>query len=337
MMPGMNNSLQRWLVAGAVAGCVSCGGGGTADNLKLFPIDESGSGLRISQQEYRFGTSEVGDSTVKTFVIANEGVDTYPLNSLRIQGRDAEEFSVGDDALVLEPGDRYRFDVAFRPQSAGQKLATLDVDFDTIVSDSDATLATEAVFYQAKGFEQSGDLMAAEMQYRRYVNAVPTENNKTRAMVRLPLLAEADVYGTDQGFDEYRQALDERDLGEHEQAIALLDLVIESHPDGYLADDASYMVGYIKINDLGEYQQGLDRLESLMQQYPDSSYIDTALYGQAVAYAGLGNNEAARSVLSVLLDRHTAITIGDQGYRWPKDNFVARMWFEKSEAMLLDL
>ncbi len=334
-MRRINDSLQRLLVAGVFAICVSCGS--SNNEMKLFPIDESGSGLRISQQEYRFGTSEVGDSTTHTFVIANEGADTYPLNSLRIQGRNAEEFSVGDDALVLEPGDRFSFDVAFRPQSAGQKLATLDIDFDTIVSDTAASVATEAVFYQAKAFEQTGDLMAAEMEYRRYVNAVPTENNKTRAMVRLPLLAEADVYGTDQGFDDYRQALDERDLGEHQRAISLLNEVIELHPDGYLADDARYMVAYIKINDLGEYQQGLDHLVSLMQQHPESSYVDTALYGQAVAHAGLGDQEAARGVLDVLLDSHTSMRFGEQGLRFPKDNFISRMWFEKSEDMLLDL
>ncbi len=329
-------TLRLVLAMSAIATGASCGGGST-DDMKLFPVDDSGSGLRISQQEYRFGTSEVGDSTTETFVIANVGADTYPLNSLRVQGRDAAEFSVGDDALVLAPGDRYVFDVSFRPQSAGQKTASLDLDYDVIAGESEATVATEAVFYQAKELEQSGDLMAASGEYQRYVNAVPTDGNKTRAMVRLPLLAEADVYGTDQGFDSYRDALDARDHGDFDRALKLLNSVVEEYPDGYLADDARYMVGYIQITDLGEYATGLGSLDSLMDQYPNTSYADTALFSRAIAHAGLGQNESARAAIDTLLERHTAIQIGDLGYRWPKDSFVSRMWFEKSEAMLLDL
>ena len=51
----------------------------------------------------------------------------------------------------------------------------------------------------------------------------------------------------------------------------------------------------------------------------------------------MGAREAAREVIDSLLDRHTAVSVGSDAYRWPKDNFVARMWFEKSEAMLLEL
>lgn len=316
----------------AVATSVACSS--DSDELELFPVDGSGSGLQISQPEYRFGTSEVGDATTETFVIANRGADSYPLNSLTVAGRDALEFIVSDDSLVLEPGDSYQFDVLFRPQSAGQKLATLELDYDVIVSATAASVATEAVYYQAKALEQSGDLVAAAGEYRRYVNGVSTDANKGRAMARLPLLDEADVYGTDQGFDPYRMALEERDHGRFALAIELLETVVQVYPDGYLADDAQYMIGYIQINDLGDYQNGLQSFEKLLQQQPQTSYADTALYSQAIAHDGLGDKRAAREVLESLIKRHAAISIGENSLNWPKDNIVSRMWFERSSALL---
>lgn len=327
----------RLVLACAIATSIGCTSSDSDEALKLFPVDATGGGLQISQPEYRFGTSEVGNATVETFVIANRGADRYPLNSLAVAGRDAPEFIVGDDSLVLEPGDSYQFDVSFRPQSAGQKLATLQIDYDVIAGDTAASVATEAVYYQAKELEQSDDLVAAAGEYRRYVNGVSTDANKGRAMARLPLLDEADVYGTDQGFDTYRNAMDEREQGRFDIAIELLKTVALVYPDGYLADDAQYMIGYIQVADLGDYPSGLESLETLLRQYPQTSYADTAMYSQAIAFDGLGDRQAARETIEALRQRHTAMSLGDDAFHWPKDNFVSRMWFEKSSAMLQQL
>lgn len=316
------------LPAVLVIGC----DGEVSDESSLFPLGDSESGLRISQQEYRFGTREVGGSTVEIFTLANVGVDTYPINSITLRGRDAEDFVVSDNAITLEPGDTYTFEVSFRPQRPGQKEATLNLEYDTIPGIG--SVASEAVFYNAKSLEQKGDLVAAADEYRRYINSDPATANREKAMARLPLLDEADVYGSNQGFELYREAMNLRDDENFDVAVKLLKRVSAEHGDGYLADDAMYMVGFIQLAELEQYDEGLLTMDKLIEQYPDTSYLDTALYSKGLAYAEMGRYQQAREILEQLRSRHSAMELGGYDFRWPKDTFVSRLWFEKSEKLL---
>jgi len=315
-------------LAGLMSGCVS-----DSTSLKTFPIDSKDSDLQISLTDFRFGSREVGGETVQEFTLANVGVDTYPIRSIRLSGGDQQDFQVGVHALTLQPGDTYSFDVRFQPLSAGQKKAALDIDYDTV--EGSGSRETEQLFYEARRLEQDGDLMLAADTYRRYINAGPLTPNKTRAMIKLPVLEEGDIYGTDQGYDLYTGALSLRDGGETEQAVLALRTVVSEYPDSYLADDALYMLGYMQMQDLDQYELALANMERLAEKYPDTSYLDTSQYSKAVILAELGRHQQARDTLDALLEKHSSLEVLD--IRWPKDNYVSRMWVKKAETLLATL
>ena len=294
------------------------------------------SGLVVSLTDYRFGVQEVGSRTSQTFELSNVGVDTYPINQIAVTGEHAEDF-VGEmpQGIVLEPGDNISLDVVFSPQGNGQRTASLDIDFDTIVGVG--SNRDEAIYYRARQSEEAGDFVSAISQYREYLNSGSSTGNRARAVIKLPLLEEADVYGTGSDFGLYNDAINKRDEGDSFAAIQLLEALLRQHTDSYLVDDAQYLRAYIQLADLGEYQEANDNFERLQQEHPDSTYVDTALYSQGLAQYELGNVAQAEEIFLALRDRHTGIRLDLFELQWPKDNFVSRLWFDKTEEQLEEI
>jgi len=174
----------------------SCGGGGGSGTLEEI------SGLKVSLTDYRYGVQDLGSLTEQKFELKNVGVDSYPINSVAITGENPEDF-IADlpSGLTLEPGDSIELRVAFSPVSGGQRTASLDIDYDTVVGVG--SNRTEALYYSALANEQNGDYMAAVEQYKEYLNSDATTENKARAMIKLPLLEEADIYGAAGDFGLY--------------------------------------------------------------------------------------------------------------------------------------
>jgi len=269
-------------------------------------------------------------------MIMTMGVDTYPINHIAISGDNAEDFvSELPQAIVLEPGDDLKIDVVFSPLGGGQRTASLDIDYDTIVGVGSNRV--ESMYYTAREYEAAGDYVTASSQYREYLSAGASTGNRARAMIKVPLLEEAEIYGSGSDFGLYRTALDKRDEGEYLDALQLLNTLLRQHNDSYLVDDAKYMRAYIQLADLGEYQLAYDNLERLQTDHPESSYSDTALYSQGLAQHELGNTDKAEEIFIALKDRHTGVKLGLFELQWPKDNYVSRLWYGKSDEQLDEL
>lgn len=299
-------------------------------------ILEEISGIKVSLSDYRYGVQDVGSRTPQMFKISNVGVDTYPINTIVITGENAEDFlSEIPEGVVLEPGDELEVGVEFSPLGDGQRIASLDIDYDTIVGIG--SNRSEALYYSARDFEEAGDYVTASSTYREYLNSNASTRNKARAMIKLPLLEEADVYGTGSDFGLYKTALDKRDEGDTYAALQLIDALVRQHNNSYLVDDAKYMRAYIQMVDHADYQLAYDNFQRLQDEHPDSSYIDTALYSQGLAQHELGNTAKAEEIFLALKDRHTGVKLDLFELQWPKDNYVSRLWFDKSDEQLEEI
>lgn len=309
---------------------VACGSGEESEKI-LADGDESG--LKISVSDYRFGVQDVGSSTPQVIELKNVGVDTFPINSVSISGEHPDDFSVmTDEGVTLEPGDKLKLNVSFSPVSEGQRLGSLDVDYSVITGIG--SNAVEAVYYSAREIEDAGDNVAAAQEYRRYIDAGSTTDNKARAMIKLTLLDEADIYGVGSDFTLYKSALNLRDDGDIFGAVEALNTLIAEQSDSYLVDDAHYMLGYIQMFDEGDYGTSLETMQVVIDNYPDSSYYDTALYSQGLAEYELGNVERAEEIFISLRDRHTGVQLDLFELQWPKDNYVSRLWFDRADEQL---
>ena len=295
--------------------------------------DGNDTGIKVSLTDYRFGVQDVGTSTPQLIEIRNVGVDTFPINGVSISGDNAEDFQVEvQEGVTLEPGDRLKLDVTFEPVAEGQRTASLDIDYSVITGEG--SNAVEALFYNAREIEDGGDNLAAAQEYRRYIDAGSTTDNKARAMIKLSLLEEADVYGIGKDFNLYKSALNSRDDGDIVGAKEALNTLINEQSDSYLVDDAMYMLGYIQMVDEGDYGASLATMQSVIDNHPDSSYYDTALYSQGLSESELGNAARAEEIFISLRDRHTGVKLDLFEVQWPKDNYVSRLWFDRADEQL---
>ena len=293
-------------------------------------------GLEMSLSDYRFGVQDVGTETPQVIELKNVGVDTYPINSVSIGGEFPDDFKVTvQEGLTLEPGDKVTLDVAFVPVGEGQRTASLDIDYSVI--EGTGSNLIEAQYYQARDLEEAGDNVAAAQEYRDYLNSGSTTDNKARAMIKLSLLEEADVYGVGKDFNLYKSALNLRDDGDVDGSINALNQLVNEYSDSYLIDDAQYMLGYIKMVDQSNYEESIALMQNVVDQHPDSSYYDTALYSQGLAEYELGNLEKSEEIFTSLRERHTGVQVDLFEMRWPKDNYVSRIWFDKADEQLASI
>ncbi|MEM7257171.1 MAG: tetratricopeptide repeat protein, partial [Pseudomonadota bacterium] len=171
-------------------------------------------------------------------------------------------------------------------------------------------------------------------EYRDYLNDGSTTDNKARAMIKLSLLEEADVYGIGKDFNLYKSALNLRDDGDIDGSVAALTDLVNNYNDSYLIDDARYMLGYITLVDQSDFEKSIELMQGVIDQHPDSNYVDTALYSQGIAEYELGNLEKSEEIFLSLRERHTGVQLGLFEMRWPKDNYVSRLWFDKADEQL---
>lgn len=293
-------------------------------------------GLAVSLSDYRFGVQDVGSQTGQVFELKNVGVDTYPINSVSVSGDHAEDFDVEvDEGVTLSPGDKMDLNVAFVPVGEGQRVGSLEIDF-SIIEGIGSNL-TEARYYEARELEDSGDHVAAAEEYRDYLNDGSTTDNKARAMIKLSLLEEADVYGVGKDFSLYKSALNLRDEGDIDGSVEALSSLISEYNDSYLIDDAKYMLGYIQLVDQSNFEESIELMQSVIDEHPDSNYYDTALYSQGIAEYELGNLERSEEIFLSLRERHTGVQLDLFEMRWPKDNYVSRLWFDKADEQLASI
>ena len=331
------------LVALGPAGCGGGGGGGDAGGTggdggdgprEDDPVvGANGTYLFLSRPRFYFGTRNVGTERTDTIEIQNRGADAYPLKSIALGGDDMDDFRIpfyGE--VTLQPAQALRVPVTFAPLADGRKYADLEIDYETIVLVDESVNVAEQAYYQGRDQARAGDYTAARRTWRGYLESDPVTVNERRAAVRMPVAKEAETYAEGEDATLYLEALDARDRDAPEEAIAALDRLLERHGDGYLADDATYLRGYVKLMDMDAPDEALREFGALGERFPDSTYRDTALYAEAIAQERLGNDRLAIDLYEALRDRHTGLDL--LGVRAPRDELASRLWFARATRAL---
>ena len=109
---------------------VNDGKGGTDTETVQVRVTAPSPDISVSPASYDFGTVQVGNAAEKDFVVSNVGGASLNITEVSITGTNASEFSVSADSCngtTLTPGENCTVTVAFRPQSAGAKNATLEI------------------------------------------------------------------------------------------------------------------------------------------------------------------------------------------------------------------
>ena len=192
---------------------------------------------------------------------------------------------------------------------------------------------TSILLSQAIAFEKSADYANAAARYREYLLQPATKSATQRhARLKLPVLEEAAKYGAGSEMQDYLKAMDLRADGEPQQADAILADLIDNYAGSSLVDDAVYLRAYIALMDHYDYQRASQLLQHLRNNYPDSRYIDTALFAEAIVFEQTGDSESAIARMQQLRDRHTGVSVA--GMSWAKDQYVSRLWFERSSKRI---
>jgi len=286
--------------------------------------------------DFYFGTRDVGTRASQVIQITNRGGDIYPIETIKVTGDHADEFTTDFfNEIVLNPTEAINLTINFEPLTDGRKSAALDIDFDTIEQVTEAQNQHEQTFYKAKDLENEGQFVQSRAAYEDYIQGEPATKNKYKAAIKAPVLKEAALYGDGEDFNLYLNAINARENGDLDKALAELDVLEILHADSYLADDAAYMRAYIHLMDQKDYNTAESSMKKLRDDFPDSSYYDTALYSEGLAHKEMGNRQLARNIFEDLKYRHTGVDV--LGVTLAKDNLLSRMWFERAEREIIAL
>lgn len=298
---------------------------------------DDGSYLAVSHSEMYFGASKLGVSKTDQLIITNQSADNYTIESITVSGATDYTIDYENVAAMLSPGQRIPVSVNYNPSATGYTVGALEITHSTETLASASKSRLEQKYYNAQELEGAQKYDESLDEYKDYISGAPVTENKRRANTKVPVLTESSKYGTGDELRLYSSALDDRELENSDTALAKLDELISAHPDSYLVDDAMYMRGYIHMMDTFEYEKASSSMQALRKANPDSSYYDTALYVEAMAEQELGNTEAARSRYHELRDRHTGVSIDVFEVQWPKDTYIAKLWFDRSSQGLESL
>ena len=329
----LNSLVMLGLVALLIQGCAAGDSAGSSKD------NDGTSYLTISHDKLYFGTRDVGVETQQNIILTNQSADVYPINALSLTGEAAKEFAVNyDGGITLNPGDQFELAVSFFPESEGPKLSQLQIDHGIVVKASNAENKQEQQYYKAKSLEHARQYDASLKEYRSYIDSDPVvANNKRRASVKVPVLTEAERQSDTAEVRLYTTALNYRDRNNSDAALQTLDRLLDDESAAYLADDALYLKGYIYLVDEKNFEEAYNTMLALRFQYPDSSYYDTALYVEAIAQKEMGDTKLAESLFEELRARHTGLSLDVFNLEWPKDNYLSRLWFDRSEKALAEL
>ncbi len=321
------------LLALLVSGCGGSGGGETRTSTPSGP-GPNGSYLFVSSPNTYFGTANIGTARTQAIELVNRGGDIYPIQKFKVSGENSGEFkSDFYGPITLNPSEAVRLNITFQPVTDGRKFADIDIDFDTIVKVSDEANQNEQVFYAAKDLETQQDYRGASQKYSDYIKNDPAvEVNKRRAAIKLPVIKESNIYGTGDDFKGYLKAVNARDAGDFDAALAEIDQIMIAESNSYIADDSLYLKGYIELMDKKDYASAQKTMQQLRRTYPDTTYYDTALYSEALALQSLGNEDLATEILLDLRYKHTSVEAF--GLALPKDNMISRVWFDRASDAL---
>ncbi len=96
---------------------------------------------------YNFGEVVVDSSAIKSFLVQNKGTANLKINSIRLTGDNADQFSISTDStnFTLNIGEILRIDIRFQPDSLGLMNAAFRINSD------DPDESTLEILLQGKG------------------------------------------------------------------------------------------------------------------------------------------------------------------------------------------
>ena len=212
----------------------------------------------------------------------------------------------------------------------GPAIGGAAAGFHAVVPRVDETRA-EADYDAALGLIAAGRHRDALAALRRVQALHPGFSKLSAVQTRVAVLHEAS--GAGEALDVFLAALDARDAGRLEEALAALDWIAANAADGTLLDDALYLGAYLALMDGYDFPEAGARLDELATRAPDSAYADSAAYLSAIVREQLGDTAGARERLVALRMRHTALAL-PFGFRWPAGTLLSRYWFDRSDRRI---
>jgi outer membrane protein assembly factor BamD (BamD/ComL family) len=204
-----------------------------------------------------------------------------------------------------------------------------------------STNTTDANSFRATPVSEHYEHALSLIEARDYTQALrllrqiqayyPGFKKLSAVQTRIAVLQEAQDAGN--ALSHYLSALDSRDAGDIDSALATLDFMAVQYKDNTLADDTLYLKAYLQIMDRYDFEAAQETLAELERLHPESSYQDSAAYLEAITLEQLGETELAKSALENLRDRHTALAL-PFGFNWPEGNILSRYWFERADKRL---
>lgn len=98
----------------------------------------------------------------------------------------------------------------------------------------------------------------------------------------------------------YQMAYDSAINSQFERAIAEFDQYLGSYPQGRFATNSHYWKGQSYLY-LSRYDEAVAEYNVILQQYPADAKVPDSLYGQAIAFEGMGDVQRARQLLQQIL------------------------------------
>ncbi len=98
----------------------------------------------------------------------------------------------------------------------------------------------------------------------------------------------------------YQMAYDSAINSQFERAIAEFDQYLGIYPQGRFTTNAHYWKGQSYLY-LSRYDEAIAEYTIILDQYPDDAKVPDSLYGQAVAYEGMGDDQRARRLLQQII------------------------------------
>jgi len=194
-----------------------------------------------------------------------------------------------------------------------------------------ADAAADAAYVDAIDRLREGRHAEALEAFRRLQRDFPDFDRLPAVQTRIAVLHDAPDGGPP--LAAFLAALDLRDAGDTDAALARLDALARDFPEDDLADDALYLAAYVRLMDRYAFAEARTTLLELGSRFPDTAYRDSAVYLDAIALEQLGDTGGARAALASLRERHTALSLPFE-FRWPAGGVLSRYWFDRAERRL---
>jgi len=215
------------------------------------------------------------------------------------------------------------------PDAAFQLAAQLQHDF------ANTNQAKEGDYVLGRAWELKHRPRQALRAYQRFLNHHLNSVHRVDAQLKVSLIRSGLKEKNADILKMMLQALHQRALSHDDDAIALLEQLLNRYPRSRLADDALNMMAYMQLMDVHDVSAAEQSYRRLLKDYPNSNYVDNALYGVAVALEDAKQWQASRLAYQRLKEKHMSVNM--LGLSFAKDNYLSRVWFNKATSRLSHL